>query len=943
MFDAFMSSAVEQINRQQVGDDDELLDRYLATALGVPPVEGSLRVPGAAGPRLRCRLVLEEDAEDGGCASSGGLCADKADEAELPPWRARPSRAAPPAPPMPPLEAPPPAHAAGASCTSRPAAPKARTLADAAAPGGGTFALVAAAANLLPPSGEVEAHLRSQARDRARARAAARVREGAEDSQQRRPQVDKQEKALVHRPKPSLATRLAVKCEISEDDGDDEPPEEVKIWTIFIDELPMPGRPNVEPDKLDREVFARWLPNDIRCEEELLTWLQDDFGAVESVFLLKEDDTGELKGSAYIRFSTHTAAELYVDAEGDAAAWSEAERAAKRSGSVYGADVHSVFVEPDGRASRSVLARCGVPQLWVQGESQKPQGPVGLLPAAVSSQLHFSVACSRRQLEGAKAALGDVLLEFHDSVCRRPPPPSARWLGGASPVPVSRKQRLLARLRSPRRRPDCTDDGSPPAKRSAKDEPMEVPKGKNLVWDSATGLYMEEDLPDDVQELIFLGSTGPLRSGARGVKQEIGAEPGGGGHSWAARVKWETNGVAEPVGALPVEAPSCAGGSSSSRTPEDWHRSTHTGERLVAEGRAAAARGHHMEAVAKYREGLQVLLESMPEGFESEDGLAQRERINQYLTEAERLQAMVETGEEGPILQRRVDECEDIFRDAYDLEKWGFPDRAREKLRGGVRYFLEAVRLLGARSCNPEMLEAKVRALAQCSNLGRELERAGVTDVALREAICSTRNGAGGQPISGPTALMRPAPRVVPPRGQVSFPLASAAPAQLQQATLPPVYVAFPPRALGLGEQVVPRPQGPTQAPAWQPPPQPTFLGQSAPGSQAWDTVDAWEPPGLQAAGHVAPPQNGTWHAAPQHQVFPGPGVPAVQDWQALQAMQAHQHYQAQQAQAHYAAQLMQAQVLQQQQIQMHHHIQQQQMQQQVWRAAYGQRPGVLL
>merc|ERR1719336_2273764 len=102
----------------------------------------------------------------------------------------------------------------------------------------------------------------------------------------------------------------------------------------------------------------------MRSEHQLRTSLEEDFGRVKEVFFLRDSD-GELKGSAYIRFAKHQSAKLYIDAEAGAAAWSEAERASQRASSVYNTDLHDAFVGADGRAHKSVLARCGVPQLWV--------------------------------------------------------------------------------------------------------------------------------------------------------------------------------------------------------------------------------------------------------------------------------------------------------------------------------------------------------------------------------------------------------------------------------------------------------------------------------------------------------------------------------------------------------------------------------------------------
>lgn len=87
---------------------------------------------------------------------------------------------------------------------------------------------------------------------------------------------------------------MSVKCELVGDSDDEgEPQEEVKIWTLFVDELPMTARPKAaEPGPRDREVFASRLPDGVESAEELAEFLMDDFGVVEHVHLLKEDLLG---------------------------------------------------------------------------------------------------------------------------------------------------------------------------------------------------------------------------------------------------------------------------------------------------------------------------------------------------------------------------------------------------------------------------------------------------------------------------------------------------------------------------------------------------------------------------------------------------------------------------------------------------------------------------
>mmetsp|Transcript_53321 Transcript_53321/g.88382 ORF Transcript_53321/g.88382 Transcript_53321/m.88382 type:complete len:465 (-) Transcript_53321:174-1568(-) len=200
---------------------------------------------------------------------------------------------------------------------------------------------------------------------------------------------------------------------------------------------------------------------------------------------------------AYIKFKEHEAATLYLDAEGETAArWSEAERAAQRSHSVYGADIHAAFAGTDGDVLRAVLDHCGVKKIWMQSQVQEPWGegapPLeAVLP--IPPFLHFCIECEMEQLEDVRATLGEVLQDFHER--------ATKWL--RAPPPVSRKQRMLQRFYAA----DPADETNPMSRRirarkkKAATVPR-VPRGKSLVWDPATGKYVKEDLPVEVLNLI---------------------------------------------------------------------------------------------------------------------------------------------------------------------------------------------------------------------------------------------------------------------------------------------------------------------------------------------------------------------------------------------------------------------------------------------------------
>eukprot|EP00930_Biecheleria_cincta_P057224 TRINITY_DN4319_c0_g1_i1.p1 TRINITY_DN4319_c0_g1~~TRINITY_DN4319_c0_g1_i1.p1 ORF type:complete len:644 (-),score=105.68 TRINITY_DN4319_c0_g1_i1:12-1919(-) len=84
----------------------------------------------------------------------------------------------------------------------------------------------------------------------------------------------------------------------------------VPMRTIFIDELEMSFRPNVEPGKEDCEVFMRNLPVNEISREDIHEWVTG-FGTIEDLHLI-QDNTKQLTGTGYVRFATHEQAVLCI-------------------------------------------------------------------------------------------------------------------------------------------------------------------------------------------------------------------------------------------------------------------------------------------------------------------------------------------------------------------------------------------------------------------------------------------------------------------------------------------------------------------------------------------------------------------------------------------------------------------------------------------------------
>jgi len=221
----------------------------------------------------------------------------------------------------------------------------------------------------------------------------------------------------------NLVEKCQLQCELF---GVEEEPNDVPAGPIsrnlFVDELPMPKRPDISAGPQDREVFMQQLPLHMDTEEQLQNYVSE-YGKTDEIFLLREPVTERPTGKAYVRFETHqgavqcTEAHGSSDGEGILAAWSESERALKRSLGVYRSDIHAAFADSNGYVLQSVLVRAKVNELWMQSEVQQPIGQGAPQPAA--RQLHFTTECEADEFEELKAALGNVLEAFHEKAVDR--------------------------------------------------------------------------------------------------------------------------------------------------------------------------------------------------------------------------------------------------------------------------------------------------------------------------------------------------------------------------------------------------------------------------------------------------------------------------------------------------------------------------------------------
>jgi len=445
-------------------------------------------------------------------------------------------------------------------------------------------------------------------------------------------------------------------------------------WSLFVDELPMPKRPQVRPGHFDREVFLQSLPVHDCTEENIRSWLEG-FGSIEDMMLLKNKVTGKLTGKGYVRFTTHREASACVEAhtrssvdDGDPRAhWSESERAVQMKQSVYGEDVHNAFSQ---QALEQVKRQCKVQSLWMLSEA-KARGPDA--PAAEARYVHFITTCPEEQVAALKSQLARVLASFHQEVSRSLPRAAAA--SGKRP------------------REETPVDG-------------ERPPGE---WKPAQ-------------------AHPPGSFGAGGIPQATGGPPGQhhppgvARHGTAAGYAKGQPAVAKatvpdrPPRPQPASGQSRAEGPGARRAPEESSRSGERSAREKGEAEILIARSllesNPREAYQKYRTGLQLVMDWMQKHPE-DDQL--RARAEEYLSELEKLDAQLKTthskSKDGTEARRddggaargrhppklgsedleKLEKSDELFKEGESQEGKKRHQEAYESYTHGLQYLMEVV------------------------------------------------------------------------------------------------------------------------------------------------------------------------------------------------------------------------------------------------------------
>eukprot|EP00929_Paragymnodinium_shiwhaense_P083160 TRINITY_DN4419_c0_g1_i1.p1 TRINITY_DN4419_c0_g1~~TRINITY_DN4419_c0_g1_i1.p1 ORF type:complete len:829 (-),score=224.90 TRINITY_DN4419_c0_g1_i1:77-2563(-) len=183
---------------------------------------------------------------------------------------------------------------------------------------------------------------------------------------------------------------------------------EVKLpaqaYAIFVDELSMPSRPDVQPLLDNRELFVQGLPLTSRSEDTCKAWLSGlGFAELKDAVLLSDPS------KAYVKFRTHAAAVGALAAinasgaqVGTTAAWSESERILQGTGGSYGLDILRRLSDP--KRLQEICQALGAMSLSV-GRSR--------------DQFHLTLKCEDpSSVLECRSMLSADLLKAHDLIIK---------------------------------------------------------------------------------------------------------------------------------------------------------------------------------------------------------------------------------------------------------------------------------------------------------------------------------------------------------------------------------------------------------------------------------------------------------------------------------------------------------------------------------------------
>lgn len=520
---------------------------------------------------------------------------------------------------------------------------------------------------------------------------------------------------------------------------------------LFLDDLPMPKRPELAANSQDREVFLCSLPVKECREEQIHDWLEG-FGVVEDFYLLRDHRSGELNGRAYVRFAAHGEANACVEAHGQASAaeegdvvasWSESERAGRRSSSVYGADVHTAFAGPSGRVLASILvnAKMKAQDLWMFSEqipckdrcAPKPEG----------RPLHFIAMCDDEQFEELKNILAQALQNFHEKVTKRLRDSKENRETKDRDRDVRGKEVSPRSLRSLRQRPDGVPPGHSPQRHSPGHGPPPgqlQPRGQQRH---------PEQPPWQVPASDAWGSF-PAPQGSWGdwarSQRDPYAHPAG-PPGWFARDPASGGYSPSPYGG-PVPDWHRAPGTGGPQRPPAWAYPSPPGE--PADWRGSPPPGY-CASTPGFPPGpserpSQTQEPPAPRGGHQEEG--DREGPRRKDRDGERARAAEITGD--PALEARVIKGEQLVADGKAAVAQGRTEKAYEKYCKGLQYLLDVMPKLGEDRPQAKALRQRINTyLDEAERLKQKIDAE-----AARAAAVGAEPAGGGR-----EERARPSPR----------------------------------------------------------------------------------------------------------------------------------------------------------------------------------------
>eukprot|EP00434_Breviolum_minutum_P023642 symbB.v1.2.020853.t2/scaffold1711.1/size185425/16 len=502
--------------------------------------------------------------------------------------------------------------------------------------------------------------------------------------------------------------------------------------TIFLDELKMPKKPDVKPDKEDREVFMTGLPIKDFNEDEIRRWLEG-FGQIEEVFLLRDVDR-RLNAKGYVRFSSHRHAATCIQAqaseqdaeEGDVIAWwSQSERALRGA---YGPNLHSTLASNDGRVFAHLLERCEVREVWMQSKLWPPKDPAA--PPMQGKQVHFVATCTAKQLQELHVALSAAVQGFHERVrgdklgeeggssssFRPPQEPRPAWstpTTGWSLAPPGPRPAAWPYYRDPYapHRPPMPG----------------VPPGAPMPWPWRPPGYGPPAMPPR--------PPGPERKHSRSRRRRREREAA------AAAAAPPPSTSAPYIGSVLAMA---AEVTSDSKLQDLIVK----GEELVQRGQDLKDRGDRDGAYEKFYQGLQFLLKVMP-GLGDTNAppvLNLKSKIHGYLDETEKLKKSLDSKEgnqEAPPMaledgdlsvEARIEQGETLMQNGQRLAKSGKLGEAYDKYCEGLKLLLQVMPQLREEDAQASRLRSKVSGYLEEVPMGCQVAKTGVSLCELRRS-----------------------------------------------------------------------------------------------------------------------------------------------------------------------------------------------------------------